>query len=284
VSRIRSIKPDFWSSREVMALPRDARLLFIGIWNFADDFGRFKWDPETIRVQVFPGDKDIDEDTVAVWMQFIADQSLLFHYEDSRESSGGLQRAREKTYGWVTGWHHQRVSHPSPSKLPNPLECSEIREDSGEIQRIRELSRLIRLDPPRSAKRETASLLAGASTTAEAKAGHGQPKAKAPRKRTERDDLLDAFTVAFDAAHKTAHGVPHGVTPSLASQVVTWSLGIAPEERLATMQRAIDGFFSSEHWAAAGKHPLHAFAKAPGSYVTAAPATKPVLRWVGGMP
>jgi hypothetical protein len=109
-------------------------------------------------------------------------------------------------------------------------------------------------------------------------------KARKPRARTERDDLHDAISAAFEAAHKAAHGVPHGMSGSLVSQVVTWLLAVPAAERQATLQRAVDGFFSSEHWAAAGKHPLHAFAKAPGSYVTAAPATKPVLRWVGGMP
>jgi len=34
MARIRTIKPEFWTAEQVMELSRDARLLFIGMWNF----------------------------------------------------------------------------------------------------------------------------------------------------------------------------------------------------------------------------------------------------------
>jgi len=37
--RIRSIKPEFWKSETVAALSPLARLLFIGLWNYADREG-----------------------------------------------------------------------------------------------------------------------------------------------------------------------------------------------------------------------------------------------------
>ena len=43
--RIRTIKPDFWTDAKVSKLTYLARLLFIGLWNVADDEGRFKSDP-----------------------------------------------------------------------------------------------------------------------------------------------------------------------------------------------------------------------------------------------
>lgn len=287
MSRIRSIKPDFWSSEEVMALSRDARLLFIGIWNFADDHGRFKWSPATLRAQVFPRDTDITDDVVAAWLEEIRSQGLLFRFVNPPEDSGALANPREISFGLVTGWHHQRVSHPSPSKLPDPKQCLPFPESSRIFANPPEHSRLIHSTPPRSAKRETASLGADAPDEGVAEVatgGHGQPKAKKPRPKTERGELFDAFSAAFELAHESAHGCPHGMTPSLVTPVVNWLLGIASDVRLQTMQRAVDGFFASEHWAKAGKHPLHAFSKAPGGYATAAPAPKPVFRWVGGMP
>lgn len=39
MARIRTIKPEFWTAEQVMELSRDARLLFIGMWNFCDDAG-----------------------------------------------------------------------------------------------------------------------------------------------------------------------------------------------------------------------------------------------------
>ncbi|KKK60207.1 hypothetical protein LCGC14_3026700, partial [marine sediment metagenome] len=39
MARIRTVKPDFWTSEDVAAVSRNARLLFIGLLNFADDVG-----------------------------------------------------------------------------------------------------------------------------------------------------------------------------------------------------------------------------------------------------
>lgn len=37
--RIRSIKPEFWRSEDIAALPLSARLTFIGLWSYVDDNG-----------------------------------------------------------------------------------------------------------------------------------------------------------------------------------------------------------------------------------------------------
>lgn len=37
--RIRSIKPEFWRSRDIAALDWETRLLFIGLWSYVDDNG-----------------------------------------------------------------------------------------------------------------------------------------------------------------------------------------------------------------------------------------------------
>ena len=39
MARIRTIKPEFWIDDVIVELPFETRLLFIGIWNFADDAG-----------------------------------------------------------------------------------------------------------------------------------------------------------------------------------------------------------------------------------------------------
>lgn len=59
MARIRSIKPEFWIDEKIVDLSMAARLLFIGIWNFADDQGYIEHKPRRIKMQVFPGD-DID--------------------------------------------------------------------------------------------------------------------------------------------------------------------------------------------------------------------------------
>lgn len=66
MARIRSIKPEFWDDRKLARrASRDARLLYIALWNLADEHGRLNGDPQWIKGQVFAYDDDIDAGTVA---------------------------------------------------------------------------------------------------------------------------------------------------------------------------------------------------------------------------
>ena len=49
MARIRTIKPEFWSDEKVGGLPLACRLLFIGLWNFADDYGVIASSPLFIK-------------------------------------------------------------------------------------------------------------------------------------------------------------------------------------------------------------------------------------------
>jgi hypothetical protein len=104
MSRIRTVKPDYWASAQIMDLSVPARLLFIGMWNFCDDAGIHPASARTLKALVFPGD-DFD---VVPWVQELLDQGLIVEYE-----------ARGKGYWHVTGWHHQKIDKPS-YKYPLP--------------------------------------------------------------------------------------------------------------------------------------------------------------------
>lgn len=56
MARIRTIKPEFWTSEQVMNCSRDARLLFIGLWNFCDDYGRHPANSKQLKALIFPDD------------------------------------------------------------------------------------------------------------------------------------------------------------------------------------------------------------------------------------
>lgn len=57
MARIRTIKPKFWDDLKVGRLSRDARLLYIGMWNFADDCGVIIGDLIWLKSKVFPYDQ-----------------------------------------------------------------------------------------------------------------------------------------------------------------------------------------------------------------------------------
>ena len=59
MARIRTVKPEFWTDGKVVRLPFHVRLLFIGLWGLADDWGALEDDPERIKLTIFPAD-DID--------------------------------------------------------------------------------------------------------------------------------------------------------------------------------------------------------------------------------
>lgn len=102
MARIRSIKPEFWTSEQVMECSALARLLFIGLWTFCDDAGNHPAKALTLKAEVFPGD-DIGADRVLELVGELSANDLVVEYE-----SGG------KRYWHVTGWDvHQRVERPN---------------------------------------------------------------------------------------------------------------------------------------------------------------------------
>ena len=61
MARIRTIKPDFFTSADIVALSPLARLLYIGLWCEADREGRMGWNTVTFKLRYLPADAcDID--------------------------------------------------------------------------------------------------------------------------------------------------------------------------------------------------------------------------------
>lgn len=104
MARIRTIKPEFWVSEQVVECSTTARLLFIGLWNFCDDAGRHPLKPRTIKMKVFPAD-DID---CAPLLAELADNGLIETYDVKGEQ-----------YLQVTGWNHQKIEKPTV-RFPSP--------------------------------------------------------------------------------------------------------------------------------------------------------------------
>jgi len=56
MARIRTIKPEFWTDEKILECSPTARLLFIGLWNFADDQGNIEGGHRSIKSKIFPSD------------------------------------------------------------------------------------------------------------------------------------------------------------------------------------------------------------------------------------
>ena len=76
MSRDRTLPSDFWTWEAVIDCAPMARLLFLGLWNFADDHGVQPLRPRTIRMQVFPGDP-IDEAAIRALIEELVARGLV---------------------------------------------------------------------------------------------------------------------------------------------------------------------------------------------------------------
>ena len=54
--KIRGIKPEFWTDEKVVEVGPYARLLFVGMWNFACDNGHLEDRPKQIKLRILPAD------------------------------------------------------------------------------------------------------------------------------------------------------------------------------------------------------------------------------------
>ncbi|EIZ83673.1 hypothetical protein WYO_3686 [Methylobacterium sp. GXF4] len=105
MARIRTIKPEFWTDEKIVQLPFSARLVFIGLWNFADDDGRIRDEPDRLRMQIMPGDP--------VDMELALDVLVAAELIERWYGDDGSVVLVIPGFG-----RHQLISHKSKSKLP----------------------------------------------------------------------------------------------------------------------------------------------------------------------
>lgn len=118
--RIRSIKPEFWRSDDIAALPISARLLFIGLWSYVDDNGVGSDKLPSIVADLFAN--DLVEDTAETLRRVNADLTQI-------QNAGLIERyeASGKPLLYITNWKkHQLVRNPSKgNEYPLPPGVSE---------------------------------------------------------------------------------------------------------------------------------------------------------------
>lgn len=104
MARIRTIKPEFFTSEDIVSLTPLARLLYAALWCEADREGRLAWKPATFKLRYLPGDNcDIKE----------LSNELL---------AADLVRLYGEGYAYIPTFRlHQHVNpRESASRLPEP--------------------------------------------------------------------------------------------------------------------------------------------------------------------
>ena len=54
MARIRTVKPEFWTDSKTGTLSDRAKILFLGILNFCDDYGVIENDAGALKARILP--------------------------------------------------------------------------------------------------------------------------------------------------------------------------------------------------------------------------------------
>ena len=137
MARIRTIKPEFWTDEKITECSLSARLMLIGMLNFADDFGNLERSAKRIKMQVFPADNIETEELIVE----LITQGLLTEY-----SHNG------KMFLHINGFQkHQRINRPSKPIHPLMESQGGLTEDSlteKEKEKEKEKNKQKRFTPP----------------------------------------------------------------------------------------------------------------------------------------
>ena len=109
MARNRMIRPEFWSDEKIGELTFLERLLFIGLWNFADDEGLIKAHPMYIKSQIFPYD-DIGKKDIEKAIEKLKQKELIYGYSNNNQQ-----------YAWIIKFRiYQRIDKPQSPVHPSP--------------------------------------------------------------------------------------------------------------------------------------------------------------------
>jgi len=116
------VKPEYWDDRKLAKrTSRDARLLYIALWNHADEHCRLQGDPQWIKGQAFPFDDDLDAAATGRLLKELESVGAVIPYEADEDPYLFLPKLAR----------HQRLEPEKvKSRLPPPP--SEPRADSSE--------------------------------------------------------------------------------------------------------------------------------------------------------
>lgn len=109
--RARNIKPGFFDNVKIGKTNPLSQILFLGLWCYADREGRFEWEPERIKVKVFPYRK-VD---LTARLEELVKLGFIVKYT-----------VNNLTYGYIpTFLSHQKPHYKEKSsKIPPPSQSS----------------------------------------------------------------------------------------------------------------------------------------------------------------
>lgn len=120
MARNRMIKPEFWASETLMRVSRDSRLIFIGLWNFCDDYGFCMNSGRKILGDVFPIDDNVTEANIKKWLTELISVNVIIPVE-----------YKGKKLLFIKSWgEHQTVQHKSKRSFIENVDLEQVIKDT----------------------------------------------------------------------------------------------------------------------------------------------------------
>ena len=104
------IRPYFWDDEKLSTISCDARLVFIALWNFSDDYGVVKAHPVWLKNHIFPYDEGLKLGTFTNWLKEIETLGAIIPFQDNGESYYFIKNFKK----------HQTINRPSALRNPEP--------------------------------------------------------------------------------------------------------------------------------------------------------------------
>jgi len=115
MARIRTIKPEFFTSNDIVSLSPLARLFYVSLWCESDREGRLSWNTKTFKMRYLPAD-DCDIESLA---NELIDAKLIILYE-----------VDDKEYAEIPSFKYHQVinNRESESIIPSRVKVACKRE------------------------------------------------------------------------------------------------------------------------------------------------------------
>jgi hypothetical protein len=97
------IKPDFWADEKIGSLQPNAKLLYIGMWNFCDDIGVTRSNPAFLKANIFPYDDRVTVKTIKNYCTELMKLDLILERSNNKESFYFVKNFTK----------HQKIDRPS---------------------------------------------------------------------------------------------------------------------------------------------------------------------------
>jgi len=104
------IKTEFWDDQKLATISRDARLTYIALWNFSDDYGVVKGHHAWLKNNIYPYDEKLNIETFKKWLLELESLKRIIPFSQNGE-----------VYYYIPKFEvHQTINRPSLQRNPEP--------------------------------------------------------------------------------------------------------------------------------------------------------------------